>query len=230
MQNKPTYQSLQARWERSWRTYRDDLRLRLRRSISWLGRAEREMEHDDPDAAFIFYWIAFNAAYAEGQPESQLRERKEYERYLKKIIGIDIRKGSDIHWILRNELLDPIKNLLAEKYLFDPFWDDHKVNSEIGNWEDEFKRNRCRAERALDSGNTSGALLTLFARLYVLRNQLLHGGATWDGSANRTQVENGARIMALVIPQFIDVMMKNSRKNWGENYYPYIGPSHLRRS
>ena len=41
--------------------------LRLRRSTSWLFRAETAMRdaNGDPDAAFIFLWIAFNALYAE---------------------------------------------------------------------------------------------------------------------------------------------------------------------
>ena len=37
-------------------------RVRLHRAISWLTRAAQE--NDDPDARFIFLWIAFNAAYA----------------------------------------------------------------------------------------------------------------------------------------------------------------------
>ena len=34
----------------------------VQRALSWLDRAENST--DDPDGAFIFYWIAFNAAYA----------------------------------------------------------------------------------------------------------------------------------------------------------------------
>ncbi len=37
--------------------------LRVHRAISWIGRAEQEV--DDHDARFIFLWIAFNAAYAD---------------------------------------------------------------------------------------------------------------------------------------------------------------------
>lgn len=54
------------------------LALRLHRSLSWLARAEAGMADDDPDCAFILYWIAFNAAYAgiledaEGQYEKQV--------------------------------------------------------------------------------------------------------------------------------------------------------------
>ena len=37
------------------------LRLRIHRALSWLLRSEQE---NDPDARFIFQWIALNAAYA----------------------------------------------------------------------------------------------------------------------------------------------------------------------
>ena len=47
----------------------------------------------------------------------------------------------------------------------------------------------------------------LFDRLYVLRNQILHGGATWNGSVNRKQVGDGAAIMAFLVPAFVKVMM-----------------------
>jgi len=36
--------------------------LRLHRAISWLKRSEQET--NDPDARFIFQWVALNAAYA----------------------------------------------------------------------------------------------------------------------------------------------------------------------
>ena len=41
------------------------MNLRLRRALSWLGRAEKEYTVEDFDAAFIFYWIAFNAMYGQ---------------------------------------------------------------------------------------------------------------------------------------------------------------------
>ena len=62
----------------------------------------------------------------------------------------------------------------------------------------------------------------LFGRLYVLRNQLVHGGATWNGSVNRNQVEDSAKIMAFLIPLFIELMMENPAENWGKPYYPVV--------
>ena len=43
--------------------FSESLALRTHRGLSWLNRAEQS--EDDPDAKFIFLWIAFNAIYAQ---------------------------------------------------------------------------------------------------------------------------------------------------------------------
>ena len=52
----------------------------------------------------------------------------------------------------------------------------------------------------------------VFDRLYVLRNQLVHGGATWNSSVNRAQVRDGAAILGFLLPVFVDLMMDNPRR------------------
>ena len=47
-------------------------------------------------------------------------------------------------------------------------------------------------------GDTRKALNILFDRLNVLRNQIVHGSATWKSGVNRDQVEDGARVMAVL--------------------------------
>ena len=62
----------------------------------------------------------------------------------------------------------------------------------------------------------------LFDRLYVLRNQLVHGGATWNSSVNREQVKDGANILSFLVPIFVDLMMDNPQTDWGAPYYPVV--------
>ena len=75
---------------------------------------------------------------------------------------------------------------------------------------------------ALREKDTKVILSILFDRLYVLRNQLLHGGATWNSKVNRSQVQDGARIWACLVPLFIDFMMDNPEVSWGAPYYPVV--------
>ena len=65
-------------------------------------------------------------------------------------------------------------------------------------------------------------LKPLFDRLYVLRNQLHHGGSTQAGSLNRRQVEAGAAVMARLIPTFIGVIIDNPDADWGRPYFPPV--------
>ena len=62
----------------------------------------------------------------------------------------------------------------------------------------------------------------IFDRLYVLRNQLLHGAATWNSGANREQVRDGAAILGRLIPEVLEIMLGNHDADWGEIRYPVI--------
>jgi len=55
-----------------------------------------------------------------------------------------------------------------------------------------------------------------WSRLYTLRNQLLYGGATWNGAVNRSQISQGAEIMGQVVPIVIYLMMNDYQRVWGE--------------
>ena len=218
-----TYEALEEKRFAAESRHPDDLRLRLRRSISWLGRAEKEMEAGDHDAAFIFYWIAFNAAYQKqytliGPPESS--ERENFSDYFGRLIALDSENAVyDAVW---QRFSESIRVLLNNRYVFQPFW--NHLNGVPGNenWEFRFAGSRRTVGRALAKQNTEIVLSILFDRLYVLRNQLMHGGATWNGSVNRAQVRDGARIMAFLVPLFLKLMLDNSAEQWGAPRYPPV--------
>ena len=70
--------------------------------------------------------------------------------------------------------------------------------------------------------DTARILSVVFDRLYVLRNQIIHGGATWNSAVNRSQVTDGAAVLGSLIPLFIDIMMDNPDRDWGRPFYPVI--------
>jgi len=76
--------------------------------------------------------------------------------------------------------------------------------------------------KALKYRNTVVILQILFSRLYVLRNQLVHGNATWNGQLNRKQVNDGYRLLASLQPTFLAIMMSNPGEDWGRLAYPII--------
>lgn len=196
-----------------------DLDLRVHRALSWLDRAERST--DDPDATFIFYWIAFNAAYADELAGPTLdNERSVFDSYFRQLEALDAeRRIYDGIW---EQFPQAIRQLLHNRYVFAPFWKHHNGLPGYANWDTQFKKSQRWVAAALGREDTSAVLSALFDRLYVLRNQLVHGGATWGSRTNRDQVRDGARIMALLVPVFIDLMMDHPDVAWGRPYYPVV--------
>lgn len=62
----------------------------------------------------------------------------------------------------------------------------------------------------------------MLMRLYTLRNQLMHGGATWNGSVNRSQVRDGRAILDSVLPVILALMMRKPERFQGEPFYPVV--------
>lgn len=215
----PNYERLKAKQRQLRDGFPENLGLRIHRSISWLQRAEKET--NDHDAAFIFYWIAFNAGYAEDLQETiPTGERSTFDGYFKKILELDRdRKIYDAIW---TKFSQSIRLLLDNRYVFQPFWNFQNDVPGYDDWEERFARSKKRIETALKNSDTRVILATLFDRLYVLRNQLVHGGATWNSAVNRTQVGDGARIISFLLPIFIDLMMDNPEIAWGAPYYPVV--------
>ncbi len=200
-------------------SFPEALGLRVHRSISWLERAEREAE--DPDAAFAFYWIAFNAAYAADiQTAIGPSERSSFDAYFERLIGVD--KEKRIYGEIWNRFAGPVRLLLDNRYVFQPFWNHHNGIDGYADWAERLERSRAKLQTALAHQDTKLVLTTLFDRLYVLRNQLLHGGATWGSSVNREQVQDGARILQSLVPIFVDLMLDNPKLDWGAPFYPVI--------
>jgi hypothetical protein len=214
-----THVHLKAKQREIRDTFAQSLTLRVHRALSWLKRAEQEEE--DFDAAFIFYWIAFNAAYAEDRiDETNSGERSAFEEYFTQMIALD--SNNEIYDAIWDKFSDSIRVFLENKYVFQPFWSHHNEIDGYDDWEDRFERSKRKVQRSLANRDTKVVLTTLYDRLYVLRNQLVHGGATWNGSVNRSQVSDGARIMAFLVPLFIDLMMDNPDAMWEASFYPVV--------
>lgn len=195
------------------------LSLRVHRAISWIRGAERAAADGDDDGAFISYWIAFNAAYVQRpQLQQQFQDKDLFRLYFERIVRLD-RKGVvyDAVW---GQFGGPIRTLLDNQFVYQPYWRWRHGEDGYRNWREHFTRHRRDVNRALGRQDTAAVLKTLFDRLYVLRNQLIHGGATWGGELNRGQVRDGAKIMAALVPHFVDLMMDNPTEDWGDPPYP----------
>lgn len=192
--------------------------LRVHRAISWLGRAEQETE--DQDLRFILMWISFNAAYAQERIGEANSERAEFRSFFEKLVAAD--SADSIYQLIWMRYSNEIRMLLDNRYVFSPFWQHMNGVAGYEDWEDRFASSKRRTAAALSQKATATILEILFDRLYMLRNQLVHGGATWNSSVNRDQVRDGAAILSSLLPVFVDLMMDNHSLDWGPAHYPVV--------
>lgn len=199
-------------------THPTGLTLRIHRALSWLHRAEQA---DDVDGKFIFLWIAFNAAYAQELDDTDHPSDKAlFKAFLQKLCDLD--SGKRIDGLIWKEFSGSIRTLLDNPYVFHLFWEFQRGRIDEGEWQDRFAKAKKSAQAALASGNTPALLSVIFNRLYTLRNQLIHGGATWDGKVNREQLRDCTRLMGKLVPVVIALMMDNPNTLWGDAVYPVV--------
>ena len=210
----------------------DNLNLRVRRALSWLARAEHAHREGDHDTAFILYWIAFNSVYGQsGSADDEYQPRQEragQHAYLGKIARLypALRAAFDTQ-----QLPHAVYALLESKYVFEPFWKSRAGAARYRDWGARFKQlrytvstamRRLRATTIDADANIESVLCEVFDRIYTLRNQLMHGGATWNSSVNREQVTMGTAAIAVLLPCFIDAMLENPNAGWGTPRYPVV--------
>ena len=185
--------SLKARHRAERDAWPAALSLRVHRALSWLDRAERET--GDPDARFVFLWIAFNAAYGQDIADRKaFPEQRVLGEFLRRLVDHDDEKL--LYGVLWDAYPGPIRLLIDNPYVF--------------------------AQRSIGRMDAHGVLLIVFERLYTLRNQLIHGGATWSGRVNRSQIADAVSIMEALVPRIIHLMMNLSDAHWGEPGYPVV--------
>ena len=195
----------------------DALRLRIHRALSWLIRSEQD--HTDPDLRFVLQWIAMNAAYARefGREET---ERTRAKAFLDTLVALDTQKR--LHQALFQQFTGPIRTLIDNKFTFEPFWTAMRTHDASNRWEEGFANSKKAAFAAVMQGDTTKVLGIVFDRLYVLRNQLVHGGATWNSQVNRAQLTDAVAILGTLVPLIISVMMDHPAQDYGDALYPVV--------
>ena len=194
-----------------------DLRQRrIERCESWIVQAKRHA--DNVDIAFVCWWIAFNALYGyDDENPEEPKERKRQQEFFKKLVARDGQKKIYDAIFVMEKYSDSIERLMANKYAFDLFW--IAQNKKRINWKSEFAKREKEYESAFDKKKTEHILWHIFSRLYVLRNQIMHGNATWNSKRNRDSVKPGLNILSFLVPIFFEIIRKNSEIDLGKPYY-----------
>lgn len=185
-------------------------------------KAHDAEKQKDIDVQFIALWVAFNAAYAKALRHTSIAsERSNFKDFLNLICRLD--KEKRLYTLVWNKFSGSIRMLLDNRYVFQPFWDFHNGLISQNVWLDNFDNAKKRASMALAKQDTEAVLVILFDRLYTLRNQMVHGGATYQSSANRQQIQDACALLSETVLLILWIMMSQPENPaWGEPFYPFI--------
>lgn len=198
-------------------TFPEPYRVRLHRALSWLDRAAKGNE--DADARFIFLWIAFNAAYAHEFGDED-NERKQLAAFFTRLVEADA--DGRLHALLFDRFSGPIRTLIDNKFVFQPFWRALRDHDSSGRWEERFAQAKQVAMRSVLDKDTVRLLCIVFDRLYVLRCSLVHGGATWNSQLNRSQVNDGVQLLHALLPVMLELMIEHPGLELGAIAFPVV--------
>ncbi|NRA24632.1 MAG: hypothetical protein HRU08_09180 [Oleispira sp.] len=192
---------------------------RLHRSLSWLKAAGIQLEHDDLDQAFINLWISFSACfYIEGKPITS---------FIEKLVSLDDQQ--QIYACLWHEYSSSVKALIKNPYVFAEFWQAQRLKGEKKEnaqadetWRSSFDQSSVEALNCLSRKKVAPLFSIVLDRLYVLRNQVLQGGATYQSRVNREQVRDGVALLSSIMPIIISIMLDTGEEDWGDIAYPVL--------
>lgn len=213
---------IQQTFKQNRENFNEDFRLRIHRSLSWLQRAEQAQQEQELDSQFIYLWISFNAAYAKDLGAGlRSADKGAFVQFIYRICHLD--KEQKIYYTVWNTFSGSIRILLNNQFTFQPFWDYHNGLITEQDWIASFEKNRKKALEALTQKDTPEILIAVFNHLYTLRNQIMHGGATFNSTVNRSQLKDACNILSTLIPEMLKVMLQNpDDKTWGKPFYPVV--------
>lgn len=197
--------------------YSDQFNLRVHRGLSWL-RKSIDLQ-GDLDLQFISLWVSFNAMYAQDLQTSQDKQS------LRQFIHLICQKDAEhkIYNLLWERFSQPIRLFLDNPYVYQGFWDYQNQKISHDACREGLAQEKQKVLRALSDKDSVDILMVLFNRMYTLRNQLVHGGATYKSSVNRKQLQDACTILLALLPVFLFILLENAATlDLGKPFYPVV--------
>ena len=215
-----TYETLYKKEQKISNSADPEFILRMHRAISWIGKGQT-ITNDD-DMQFLCFWIAFNATYSQQKDLAgeEIKELRKVAEYFEKISKLD--STGRLYEIIWNNFAQQIRILINNTYVFGPFWNFERGEISAEELEQQFANSNRKFLHSFEKKETGIVLSILFSRLYVLRNQLVHGSSTYKSSKNREQVSISNILIQQFVPVFVDVMLENFSEDWGNPLYPVV--------
>ena len=215
---------------------RNDNERRIARMKAWIDLARKESNENRAHVRFVFYWIAYEAAYkVEGDDSSDSGAKDSVQRRTFHYLVARCDRGR-LRQVLRQHVAD-VTAILELRQANPSFWQRWREDARVETapeWERNFAGRTSEAMRTLRDAienwsrgraneRIAEALNTLFRNLAVVRNQIVHGASAGPHSRGRNQVLWGARLLHALVPCFRDCVESNLDEDWGQPPFPRVG-------
>ena len=205
---------------------------RLKRMETWIDLAKdpkwaKDTEGYDPHAhvRFVFYWIAYEAAF-EGQKWDPRENSPLFHEFYKRLAE---RGKPRLRECLRGQEAC-IRNLFGLRQASRFFWykEGQDLPKDAKDWEDRFTKRveeqREKLQKAVyEAGSAVAVLDDVFKILSLVRNQIIHGGSSGSSSQGRSQVRWGAQLLCAFVPCFFNIIEEHKGEDWGKPPFPRVG-------
>ena len=197
------------------------VRIRIHRALTWLAYAERCDGSKDLDARLVGQWIALNSLYGQWDRRtgSPMADRDSLRSFTRQILSHD-HDGLLAMVLQANAKL--AMSLFEDRYLCAHFWEEPTAPKGRDRGRGPLHAAQVAREQ-LSEGHHEAFLDRLLGRIHFVRNQLVHGGSTYNGQLNRTAVRRASQMMEHLLGCFLQIMMEHAyMDDWGDLCYPPI--------
>jgi len=200
---------------------------RIERMNNWIEHAGLVENGAREHIKFLFYWIAYEAAYKIEEWGNLTEEYKLRSSFHKKISACKYAKRDFQRalWDVQNEANYLLRLRQASRHFWykKEGWDENPRM-----WERKFEKavkEDCDylKQATYDGNSLVSTLNALFSNLSIVRNQIVHGGSSGKDSHGRNQVIWGTKVLQSIIPKFRNCIRENKTVDWEEPPFPRVG-------
>lgn len=191
--------------------------VRVHRAISWLRRAQDFGVDQQPEARFLYLWIALNALYSRWNAERNMPDGDGASRvdFFRQLCAWD---GLAFETLIRQQR-GLAKKILQNPYIAYSFWKNPEHPKAKG-WATEDAN---YLDRNLKNGDYRKVVEQVMDRLFVLRGQLVHGASTGGSRLNRSSLTAALRFLESFAPVAVHVTIEHgAHDEWPELCYPPV--------
>lgn len=189
--------------------------IRIHRCFSWLQRVEEIKDSGATDAALIFQWTALNSLYSQWNEDLRepVSDRESLPPFLDRALQLDA--DDQISQVLKDHRKLGM-SIFDDEYLTKFFWEDPTDERAR-----KAKKTKFDARTWYVEDRLSLILERLLERIYFLRCQLVHGGATFGGRLNRTVLRRCSTMLGHLLPAILLALIDHGYdEDWGPLCYP----------